>query len=172
MAKAGRRRVPEGIGLKRMDQGKGISSNIYAFKHPALLSLGDRGVVYKVLADMLKHAAEDPLNSVVGVKAGTKILTGKDPAYRALNSWNEDEIGGWIRGHMNGVPAQGGAEAAVEYALAHLVLHFIEATRAVTEGTATPEEAGRRMRSLIENWTNLMVGIPPQAGLRRSPPVH
>jgi hypothetical protein len=143
-----------------MDHGKKLS-NVDALKHPGEQRLSDPKIVRAVLADMLRVVAEAPQNSVTAIKAATRILTGEDTAYSPAGSWKENDSGAWIRGHMNGVPETGAAKAAVEYALAHLALHSIEATRAVTEGTATVEQAGRRMRGLLENWTRLMLGVLP-----------
>jgi hypothetical protein len=55
---------------------------------------------------------------------------------------------------MNGVPDKGGSEA-VEYALSHLVLHLFDCIEATNHGVSE-EEAGRRMASLVTNWTMLM----------------
>ena len=60
---------------------------------------------------------------------------------------------------MNGVP-DGDAVAAVNYALAHLALHWIEAIRAVNEGVETAEQSAERMGRFLNSWTNLMLGTP------------
>jgi len=141
-----------------MDEDR-TGSSVDAGRHPGKQSLGDRKVVWKVLADMLKVVAEDPGNSVTAVEVVTRILTGQDPALSPLGSWNQDGIGRWIRGHMNGVPEDGGAESAVEYALGHLVLHNLDAIKAIERG-ANPKEVGLRLRRLVNNWTSLLLGIP------------
>jgi hypothetical protein len=81
--------------------------------------LGDRAVVWGILAQMLERAGEDPQSSEAEIAKAVKIITGQDDAYQPVGPWNSEGIGNWIRDNMNGVPTEGGAAAAVEYALAH-----------------------------------------------------
>lgn len=90
----------------------------------------------------------------------TGILTGKDPPYAPMGTWNEEGIGNWIRGNMAGVTESGGAEGAVLFALGHLALHQMGAIRGVSEGALDAQTAGYRMRLLVNNWNALMLGIP------------
>jgi hypothetical protein len=128
-------------------------------EHAGKPYLGDHAVVWKVLADMIEVNDSDPQNTVAAIQKATAILCGKDPSYAPMGPWNGEGIGNWIRGHMNGVPDEGGCEGAVEYALAHLVLHNMDAIRGIGEG-ADPEQVGKRFRQLMVNWTYLMLGIP------------
>jgi hypothetical protein len=61
------------------------------------------------------------------------------------------------------VPAEGGTAGAVEYALAHLALHYIEGVKHVGEG-GDAQGVARRIDSLRTNWVNLIQGIPYVAG--------
>ena len=54
----------------------------------------------------------------------------------------------------------GDAGAAVNYALAHLVLHWKGGIRAANDDVETAEQSAKRMRHFMSNWTNLMLGIP------------
>ena len=61
---------------------------------------------------------------------------------------------------MNKVPAEGGSYAAVEYALSHLVLHWMDALKAQELVIETPEVSAERLGRFMESWTRLMLGIP------------
>jgi hypothetical protein len=126
---------------------------------PAKPCLGDHNVVWGVLVSMIDAVTEDPTTAPAEIEKATTILTGDDPAYAPMGSWNSEGIGNWIRGHMNGVP-DGDAKTAVEFALAHLVLHQFDLARGVAEEAIDPAGAGHRMRTLMGNWTNLMLGVP------------
>lgn len=121
--------------------------------------LGDPKVVWGILAALIHTNDTDPHETTAAIEKATKVFCGEDPAYAPMGPWNGEGIGNWIRGHMNGVPAEGGAQAAVEYALAHLVLHNMDGIKGISEG-ANPEQVGKRMRQLMVNWTHLMLGIP------------
>lgn len=135
--------------------------------------LGDPKVVGKVLRDMvevfMEETGEDRAEAVTGaIRTAAEILTGQDDGYAPMGKWNTgDGIGSWIRGHMNKVPAEGGSYAAVEFALAHLVLHFMDAYKGMELGTETAEQAGTRLARMMRNWTTLMLGIP--SGLAEEP---
>jgi hypothetical protein len=58
---------------------------------------------------------------------------------------------------------EGGTAGAVEYALAHLALHYIEGVKHVGEG-GDAQGVARRIDSLRTNWVNLIQGIPYVAG--------
>jgi hypothetical protein len=88
-------------------QGNKTFPSIGALKHAGKPSLGDPKVVWGVLGEMLKVASDDPRNSVAAVRKATAILIGRDPDYATMGPWNQEGIGDWIRGHMNGVPADG-----------------------------------------------------------------
>jgi hypothetical protein len=65
----------------------------------------------------------------------------RTPSYKPKKSWNgsgEDTgIGKWVRENMNGVP-DGDAEEAVLYAVGHLALWQLDATKAVAAGDSQP----------------------------------
>jgi hypothetical protein len=118
--------------------------------------LGDPKIVRRVLAEMLEA---QPEYAVGAIAKAAGILTGGNPDYQVMGPWNAEGIGKWIRSHMNGVP-DGDAYAAVQFALAHLVLHQWDLIKAVQEHGLAEQAAGERLRSLMENWTKLMLGIP------------
>jgi hypothetical protein len=118
--------------------------------------LGDPLVVWRILTEMLDA---DPEQSVGAIAKASGILTGANDSYAPVAHWTSQEIGDWIRGHMNGVP-DGDAYVAVEYALAHLVLHQWDLIKATQEHGLDEKTAGLRLRFLVTNWTHLMLGIP------------
>jgi hypothetical protein len=149
--------------------------------------LGDPRVVYGVLRDMIDAVLEEPeyhaddlvefdapedhaaaIESTIEDAVG--ILTGEDADYAPMGKWNTGEgLGNWIRGHMNGVP-DGDTAEAVRYALAHLVLHFMDGAKVISSGRETAEAVGPKLQRMMQNWTALMLGIPP--GLTEEPTVQ
>jgi hypothetical protein len=131
-------------------------------KHdPSRPYLGDRAVIWRILSEMVETTASEPDKSVTAIAQAAAILTGQDDSYAPMGPWNTKGIGTWIRGHMNGVP-DGDAYTAVEYALAHLVLHQWDLIRGMQDGL-DEKAAGERFRFLVTNWMNLMLGIPHMA---------
>jgi hypothetical protein len=131
--------------------------------------LGDREVVSKILEDMVDDIYEPGQDAQDHVKRAADILTGKDPTYSPLGpSWNDDGpesgIGNWIRDRMPSCPQGGGGRKAVEFALAHLMLHHLDTLALIASGQQEPAAAWARYGRIHRNWTNMMVGIPADLG--------
>ena len=149
--------------------------------------LGDPTVVYGVLRDLIDvvleepedHAddleeTDEPYDRAAAIESAiddaTETLCGQDDDYAPMGKWNTgDGLGNWIRGHMNKVPADGGTDGAVRFALAHLVLHFMDAAKAVELGAETPEASAERLKGIMANWTTLMLGMPAVGAVQKAP---
>lgn len=125
--------------------------------------LGAQDVVHSILADVVGAALEEPDRLLEAIQQATAALSGEDDGYQPVDDWNREAIGDWIRENMAGVPHEGGARSAVEYAVAHLALHALEAVKAVSEGAIMAQKAGENLSGLLRSWTALMLGISPAA---------
>jgi hypothetical protein len=125
--------------------------------------LGDPKVVLSILVDMVDVVRESPEFEAIhgAIEDATAALTGGAPEdYAPMGKWNTgDGIGNWIRGHLKGVP-DGDSADAVRYALAHLVLHYMDTLKSIAVERETPDEAGARFQQIIFSWVCLFVGLP------------
>lgn len=121
--------------------------------------LGDRKVVMALVCEMIDAVTEDPQDNEAAIRRTAAIFSGKDDSYAPIGPWNGEGLARWIREHVEGLPA-GNDDEVVAQALAIPVLVFIHTSKAVERGEMTAADERRRMRSILHDWTNLLLGIP------------